>query len=73
MTVTSITYTQTLVNFRTTFEDDNRDDAYLISGTDVAAEITMSSIPISEENLRKGFATGNCSIESNLSIYPGHF
>jgi hypothetical protein len=62
---TSITYKQTLVNFRTTFVDDNTSDMYEIIDTNIDCDVNdITAIEITEENLRKGFLTDNCAIET---------
>lgn len=73
MVYTSITYKQTLVNFRTTFVDDNANDIYDISyNADVGCDISMNAIDITEAELKAGFETGNCATESpSAAIYTG--
>jgi hypothetical protein len=58
---TSITYKQTLVNFRTSFEDDNAGDNYDISfNSNISCDVNMPEIEITEANLRAGFLANNC-------------
>lgn len=58
---TSITYKQTLVNFRTTFQDDDTGDNYDISfNSNISCDVNMPEIEITEANLRAGFLANNC-------------
>jgi hypothetical protein len=73
MGYTSITYKQTLVNFRTTFEDATDDDNYDISyNINISCDVEMDPIDITEAQLKEGFETGNCATESpSASSYTG--
>jgi hypothetical protein len=70
---TSITYTKNLVNFRTTFEDASFNDNYDISfNSNLNCNVNMEPIPITEADLKEGFATGNCASEAtSASSYTG--